>query len=182
MVTGAKLKRIEKETTQIRIAIITYQDRYRQLPGDDFQAATRFSIYGDGDDDPTPLQINGNGDGKLDGDWMAALHSETSNIWKHLRASQIIAGDGNDARQPRNTYGGMIGTRDGSLLLSGPVVVLGKLEGTVAKLIEIRHDDGSPASGRAQSDVDAALMNGKVISSAGTSYQDGKRYYLAVRL
>ncbi|MDJ0780255.1 MAG: type II secretion system protein [Gammaproteobacteria bacterium] len=182
MIANAKLKRIESDNAGVMASIFTYQDRYLQLPGDDDRASFRFSLYSDGNNDPLPADIDGDGSGAIDGDWVAAVNSETANVWKHLRAAGIIPGGGDDDTQPTNAYGGNIGLRDGSLLLSGHVVIFGSIEGPIARILESRLDDGSPTSGRIQSDVTEALMNGSAISTAGGVYSDSLRYFMAFNL
>ena len=182
MITNAKLKRIESDQAGIMAAMFTYQDRYLQLPGDDDRASRRLSIYSDGVNDPLPADIDGNGDGSIDGDWVALPNTETANFWKHLRASGLIPGGGDDDSQPTNAYGGNIGLRDGSLLIAGHATIFGALEGPVIRIIESRLDDGIPDTGRIQSDLTAALMNGSVVSTAGGAYLDSSRYFVAFRL
>ena len=182
MITNARLKRIENDQSQIAATIMTYQDRYRQLPGDDSLASQRFSIYTDGKNDPAPIDINGGGDGYLDGDWIAAANTETANVWKHLRASGLIDGSGDDDSQPKNANGGVIGLRDTSLQLTGIVTVFGSLEGQVMRILEARLDDGSPAEGRIQAELTAAQMNGNVASTAGAIYLEDTLYFVAFKL
>ena len=181
MISNAKLKRIESDHSGMAAAINSYQDRYLYLPGDDERAIFRFALYSDGVNDPLPADINGDGNGAIDGDWVAAANTETANTWKHLRAAGLIPGGGDDDTQPTNAYGGNIGVRDGSLQISGHVVVFGSIEGAVARVLEARLDDGSPATGRVQSDVTAALMNGFAPSTAAV-YDDSARYFMAFRL
>ena len=178
MITNAKLKRIESDNAGIAAAMFSYQDRYLQLPGDDINADTRFTMFnGQG------LTINGDSDGSIAGLWIGAINTETSNFWKHLRASGLVPGGGNDGTQPTNAYGGNIGIRDGSLLLSGHVTVFGSLEGPIAKILETRLDDGDPSTGRIQADITAPLMDGAVISSVAVAgYVDNLRYFMAFRL
>ncbi len=182
MITNSKLKRMERDNAGISAAMLSYQDRYRAIPGDDDLADQRFSIYTDGVNDPAPAQVNGNGDGVIDGDWMAAPNTETANFWKHLRAAGLVDGSGDDDTQPSNAYGGLIGLHDGSLLISEHVIIFGSIEGSIARVIESRLDDGSPDSGRIQSDLAAGLMNGFAVSTAGANYSDALRYYMAFRL
>ena len=182
MITNAKLKRIESDNAGIAAAMFSYQDRYLQLPGDDDAASTRFSLYTDGILDPAPADIEGNGDGIIDGAWVGGANEETANMWKHLRASGLVPGGGDDDTQPTNAYGGKIGVRDGSLLLSGHVTIFGSLEGPIAKILETRLDDGSPSTGRIQSDLTAALMDGAVVSGVPAGYVDNERYFMAFRL
>ncbi|MCP4077889.1 MAG: prepilin-type N-terminal cleavage/methylation domain-containing protein, partial [Gammaproteobacteria bacterium] len=65
MVTNAKLKRIESDNAGLATAIFSYQDRYRQLPGDDSNAYYRFDQYSTLND----VDVNGNGQGTIDGSW-----------------------------------------------------------------------------------------------------------------
>ena len=182
MITNAKLKRVESDNAGIAAAMFSYQDRYLQLPGDDDAADQRFTLYTDGVNDPAAADINGDSDGSIEGAWTNwAANDESGNFWKHLRAAGLIPGGGDDDTQPTNAYGGNIGLRDGSLLIAGHVTVFGSIEGPIATIIEARLDDGEPETGRIQSDVTAAAMDGNVVSTVGT-YADNQRYFMAFRL
>ena len=185
MITNAKLKRVESDNAGLAAAMFSYQDRYLQLPGDDTQADTRFSIYTDGTNDPTTAEITGDGSGTVDGAWqgdatVAAPNHESAIFWKHLRAAGLIPGDGDDATQPTNAYGGLIGIQNGALGISGHVTVFGAIEGPIARILEARLDDGKPDSGRVQADESGADMT--AASSGSTAYDDAKRYDIAFRL
>jgi prepilin-type N-terminal cleavage/methylation domain-containing protein len=182
MILNAKIKKIESDNAGIVTALHTYQDRYGLMPGDDDGASQRFSLYTDGNNDPAPGDINGNGNGTLDGAWVGAANTETANFWKHLRASGLIPGGGDDDTQPNNAYGGIIGVRDESLLIAGHVVVFGSIEGQIARILEARLDDSIPSSGRIQSDLTAASMDIGAVSSAGATYLDNLRYFMAIRM
>jgi prepilin-type N-terminal cleavage/methylation domain-containing protein len=182
MITNTRIKKMERDNAGIAIALHSYQDRYRQMPGDDDSASTRFSMYGDGMNDPLPADIDGDGDGAIDGAWMGAANTETANVWKHLRAANLIPGNGDDDSRPGNTFNGHIGVRDGSLQIAGPVVIFSLIDGNVARILEARLDDNKPSSGRIQSDLTAALMDGSAVSSAGSSYADTARYYMAISI
>lgn len=182
MITSSKLKRIERDNAGLAAAMFSYQDRYRQLPGDDDRAIIRFAIYSDGINDPLPADINGDGDGAINGTWVAAANTETANFWKHLRAAGLIPGGGDDDTQPTNAYGGNIGVRDGSLLISGHVVVIGSIEGRIARVIEAKLDDEAPDTGRVQADTAAGLMDGAAVSTAGAIYNDNQRYFMAFEM
>jgi len=176
MITNSKLKRIESDKTGIAAAMFSYQDRYLQLPGDDDSADTRFAIF-----NGQAATINGDSDGVISGNWMAAADTESSNFWKHLRAAGLIPGGGNDATQPTNAYGGNIGIRNGSLRVTGHVAVFGSIEGPIASIIESRLDDGSPRSGRIQSDTIPGMLDAVIVTTAIT-YVDSSRYYMAFGL
>ncbi len=182
MLTSARLKRFESDNSGIAAAVASYQDRYMVLPGDDGRASQRFSIYFDGSNDPAAEDIDGNGNGSIEGNWLGLANSETANSWKHLRASGLIPGGGDDDSQPSNAFGGRIGIRDGAMLLAGHVTVFGSIDGPAAKIIESRLDDGAPLSGRIQSDFTAVQIDGVIASSAGAVYLDSLEYFMAVRL
>jgi hypothetical protein len=178
LITNARLKKMEKDSTGISIVIHAYQDRYGSFPGDDIKAASRFSVYSD----DAANDINGNGDGSIDGNWIGAANSETANLWKHLRAAGFIPGNGDDDRRPKNAYNGDIGVREGSLRIAGRVAVFGLIDGTVARILESRLDDGNPSFGSVQSDLSENLMDGNVASSAGTSYSESTRYFMSLKI
>jgi prepilin-type N-terminal cleavage/methylation domain-containing protein len=182
LIFNANLKRIERDKSGIVAAIYSYQDRYRQLPGDDNFAKQRFPIYSDGINDPAATDINGDNSATIDGSWNGTANSETANFWKHLRASGLIQGDGDDDTQPTNAFGGIVGIRNGSLLISGHVMIFGSISGDIAKILENRFDDSDPTTGIIQSDITSALMDGDVVSSAGANYLDSTDYYMAFRL
>jgi prepilin-type N-terminal cleavage/methylation domain-containing protein len=192
MITNAKLKRMESDNAGLAAAMFSYQDRYLQLPGDDGDATARFDDYAAFAAD----EANGDGDGLIgDGtDWdtivpstawaaAAALGAgETSKFFGHLRASGLIpGGDGLDATRPSNAYGGLIGIQDGSLDIAGHVIIFGGIEGSVARIIEARLDDGEPADGRIQSNVVGVAMDAATVS-ASVTYDESDRYNMAFRL
>jgi len=182
LISNARLKKIENISTNINAAINAYQDRYAALPGDDSKVSTRFSMYVDGINDPLANDINGNGDGWIEGNWLGAANSETANLWKHLRAAGLIQGSGDDDTQPELAFGGNIGVRDGSLQINGRVVVFGMLDGLEAAILESRNDDGNPSRGRIQSDLSAPLMDGTDSSTAGSSYNGSSRYFVSIKI
>ncbi len=182
MITNAKLKRMQRDNAGIAAAMLSYQDRYLQLPGDDSGAAGRFSTYAPAD------PVNGDGSGTVDGVWnivptldvTAALTAETNLFFAHLRASGLVLGSGIDDTKPSSVYGGQIGIQDGSLGISGHVTILGAIEGPIAKIIEGRFDDGTPDAGRLRAGLVANAMAPGDVAEVG--YDDNSRYNLAFRL
>lgn len=187
MITNSKMKKIASEYAGLAAAIYSYQDRYRQLPGDDSEAGLRFEMYG------TATPVNGDGNGLIDGNWDVAsigdvtLGSgtvETNLFFAHLRAAGLIPGGGKDDTKPGNAYGGQIGVRNGSLGLPGHVIIFGQIGGSIAKVIEGIQDDGNPSTGRIQ----AGMASGGTpvdMNSASTgspNYDETKRYNIAFSL
>src|SRR3954469_20512983 len=83
MITQAKIKNIVNDFNGITAAVNSYQDRYRALPGDDLNAATRWS--------GAPAVNAANGNGQIAGLYnnvltVAATGAQESNtFWWHLR-------------------------------------------------------------------------------------------------
>lgn len=185
MITNAKLKRIESDNAGIAAAMFSYQDRYRQLPGDDSEAQERFDTFSALD----AVNVNGNGAGTIEGGWDAnntnsltvAGAVESEKFFAHLRAAGLIPGGGVDTTRPTNAYGGQVGVQDGSLMIAGHVTIFGQLEGAVVKIIEARLDDSIPGTGRIQSDVTGQSMYSGDASLA-INYEDALRYNVAFRL
>lgn len=190
MITNAKLKRIESDNAGIAAAMFSYQDRYLQLPGDDSEADSRFSVYADYiTGGGAAADVQGDGDGVIGAgnDWvgvtttLGATSVETDLFFAHLRAAGLIPGGGTDTTKPTNAYGGQIGVQDGALGIAGHVTIFGQIEGPIATIIEARLDDGSPDSGRMQAaPVGDSMDSGS--TDAATAYDDGSRYNLAFRL
>ena len=180
MITNTRLKRFEKDNAGLIVAIDSYRDRYRQTPGDDSKASKRFSQYSDGINDPLPADIDGDGNGSISGSWLGLANTETSNLWRHLRASGLIPGNGDDDRHPQIVLNGNLGIRDGSLQIAGHVIIFGAIDGTMASLLESRLDDGNPSTGAIQSDLTATLMDGNAPSTAGSRYVSGTSYFMAM--
>jgi prepilin-type N-terminal cleavage/methylation domain-containing protein len=185
MIVNAKLKRIESDVSGLHLAIATYQDRYRQLPGDDSNVQNHFDVYRELEES----DISGNGSGVIEGTWdeintvtlevSGAVESEK--VFAHLRAAGLIPGGGMDTTRPVNANSGKIGIQDGALRLSGHVTIFGKLDGYFTKIIESRLDDGEPDTGRIQADtIDNRMTSGSL--SLATKYKDSNQYNVAFSL
>lgn len=185
MITNAKLKRVESDNAGIAAAMFSYQDRYLQLPGDDNAAKDRFTTYSA----VTAANVNGDASGTVDGVWnannipdiSATAGVESDKFFAHLRAAGLMSGGGLDATKPTNAYGGQIGIQDGAIGISGHVTIFGAIEGPIARIIESRLDDGSPDSGRIQSNLTSDDDMSDTVT-APTSYVDDERYDIAFRL
>lgn len=192
MITNAKLKRIESDNAGLAAAMFSYQDRYLQLPGDDSDAGNRFDVF-------STLLTGANGDGNGvigDGtDWsttdtnniMVAASVEPSKFFGHLRAAGLVPGGaGTDTTRPSNAYGGQIGIQNGSLGIAGHVTVFAQIEGSIARILEARLDDGDRALGRMRGNASgtAGNMNTTVVLAPATDnvYLEASRYDLAFRL
>jgi prepilin-type N-terminal cleavage/methylation domain-containing protein len=105
MITQAKIKNIISDFSGISAAYHGYQDRYRALPGDDVNAATRWAGA-----------TAGGGNGVVAGTYNNAGAACTAAVescgwWDHLRRSGFVAGAG--VLQPLNALSGIVGVQTG---------------------------------------------------------------------
>src|SRR5262245_44089593 len=110
MITQAKIKNVMSDFSGISAAYHGYQDRYRAIPGDDPNAATRWTT--------APAATSGGGTGEVAGTYTDACPAvsvaatpESCMFWDHLRRAGFVAGTG--AQQPFNALTGMIGVQTG---------------------------------------------------------------------
>src|SRR2546422_3791026 len=91
MITQAKIKNAINDFNGVTVAVTSYQDRYRFLPGDDPNADTRWTVQ---------APAKGDGNGVIAGKYNAAVAgpggpaaTEESNLfWQHLRITGLVPG------------------------------------------------------------------------------------------
>ena len=87
MITQAKIKNLINDFNGVTVAVTSYQDRYRALPGDDPNADARA-----GPRTPTAAPGDGNGIiGNLQRDRCPAP-TESRLFWQHLRIAGFVPG------------------------------------------------------------------------------------------
>ncbi len=136
MVTNAKIRRIADDWNNVSAAVLSYQDRYQQLPGDDSQA-----------DQHVGATNNGGGNGYINGYWASSTATDESRlIWDHLRRASLITGSGDI--QPRHAFGGILGVQSGTIFgLRGHLSCIQNMAGDFALLVDNKIDDGVPNAG-----------------------------------
>ncbi len=148
LITQAKIKNIANDLNGMSAAVYGYQDRYKKFPGDDDQAAARWT---------NPAAIAGNGDTQV-GDaavanvitCTATSAQENCHFWHHLRLAGFVGGDTSATSgrlNPQNAVGGVLHVQQGGLGLSGLIICSTNLLGKVANAIDAQFDDGKPATG-----------------------------------
>jgi prepilin-type N-terminal cleavage/methylation domain-containing protein len=107
MITQAKIKNALADFSGISAAYYGYQDRYRAIPGDDPNAATRWTGAQSGD-----------GNGVVSGKYNVACpvtvvsgSGESCFWWDDLRRAGFVSGNG--GTQPFNAFSGIIGVETG---------------------------------------------------------------------
>lgn len=158
LITQAKIKNIANDFNGVMAAVYAYQDRYRALPGDDKNAATRWSGT-----------TSGGGDGLVADS--GTVTNETLLFWQHLRAAGLIAGGATDSSPPINAANGKTIVYTGALKLGGLSVCSDLLPGKIAGAIDSQMDDGDPSKGQVRAmegNTAANLPN----QTGSTAYKD----------
>ncbi|MEY3218857.1 MAG: hypothetical protein RIT27_214 [Pseudomonadota bacterium] len=173
LIENAKIKRMNNDFSGIASATYSYLDRYSAIPGDDKNAATRWSTG--------TAAVSGNGNGALSGDWDASDSDETKQFWDHLRRSNLIVG-GTGTDLPVHAFGGKIGVADGYLGISGPVICMDNINGKRAEIIDRQLDDGKPDTGVLRATEGSALTSAHAASNVATAYTESKTYSICKQM
>lgn len=189
MITQAKIKNAVADFSGISAAYYGYQDRYRAIPGDDVNAATRWTT-------PT-VATAGNGNGVLAGTYnnggaVCTAAIEACSWWDHLRRSGFVAGAG--VLQPSNAFAGFLGVQTGdgggSTALgtavgvggfAGLIVCSANIPDKVAIAIDTQMDDGTLINGTVRGQVQAAPNPTIIAVAAGAYAETGTNIYTLCR-
>jgi prepilin-type N-terminal cleavage/methylation domain-containing protein len=126
MIRNAKVKRLVGDIDGMRTAILTFQDRFGQLPGDENNANT-----------PTGDTNNGDGDGLMD---------ETDG-WEiqDMRLAEILSGTGTTL--PTTAFDGTIRVDYYNLGGNANYIIVTNLPAEVCQEIDTKYDDGVRTTG-----------------------------------
>jgi prepilin-type N-terminal cleavage/methylation domain-containing protein len=199
MITQARIKNVVNDFNGITAAYFAYQDRYKAVPGDDNNAATRWA-----DPNPPGGALNGSGNGAIDaanGRYMepppaslpaapGPLTHESLNFWWHLRLAGFVAGatSGNQAiSKPVNAVGGIVGVQTGApapaggSALSGLVVCSSNVPDKIASAVDTQVDDQRSDTGQMFGYLQAATENSPDLAgkNAAVNYvESGSNQYV----
>src|SRR5687767_4607976 len=162
MITQAKIKNVIADFSGISAAYHGYQDRYRAIPGDDPQAATRWAGAAISATAGEP------GNGNIQGSWQSLTATDESRLWwDHLRRSGFVSGTG--TQQPFNALTGMIGVQTGdgagaATMLNaaagngfvGLIMCSANLPDKIAIAVDTQMDDGASNLGTVRALLQAA--------------------------
>ena len=174
MITQAKIKNAIADFSGISAAYYGYQDRYRAIPGDDSNAATRWTT-------PTAATA-GNGNGIVAGTYNNAAAVCTAAVeacswWDHLRRAGFVAGSG--VTQPTNAFAGQIGVQTGdgagSTVLggfSGLVICSANIPDKVAIAMDTQMDDGLIGTGTVRGQLQSAPNPNIQTAAAAAAYAE----------
>lgn len=184
MITQAKIKNIVNDFNGITAAMNSYQDRYRAIPGDDRNAATRWVSAAL----PTGTE---NGNGQIAGLYnnpltvIATGNQESNLFWWHLRLSGFVAGPTTGISagiQPNNAVNGIMGVQTGdgtatTLSFGALIICSSNLPDKVGIAVDSQMDDGAPNTGQVRGQSQTAPNPD--LSGAATGYQEtGTNQYL----
>jgi len=188
MITQAKIKNAINDFNGVTVAVTSYQDRYRALPGDDPNADTRWTIQ---------APAKGNGDGVIAGKYNATVAgaapaaAEESNLfWQHLRIAGFVPGlttGAGSGTQPPNAAGGMVGVQSAvnpgvGLGFTGLTMCSSNLPDKVASAIDSQIDDSNSATGQVRAQLQGSA-NPDLGTTPATNYiETGVSQYLVCRV
>jgi len=187
MITQAKIKNVINDFNGITVAITSYQDRYRALPGDDKNAAGRWT---------TQAPANGDGDGVIAGLYNAndtsgtggapAAAAESNLFWQHLRIAGFVPGltvGTGSGTPPPNATGGIIGVESAvvgtrGLGFTSTIVCSSNVADKVAIAVDTQIDDSNSATGQVRAQLQTAA-NPNTAATPATGYvETGVSQYL----
>src|SRR6267143_6757500 len=178
MITQAKIKNAINDFNGINVAVTSYQDRYRAIPGDDQNATTRWT---------TQNPASGNGNGIIAGFYNTndtsgtggapPTGAESNLFWQHLRIAGFVPGltvGTGTGTPPPNATGGLIGVESGVVGASGlgftsTIVCSSNVTDKVAIAVDTQIDDSNSATGQVRAQLQAAA-NPNTAATPATGY------------
>jgi hypothetical protein len=178
MITQAKIKNVINDFNGITAAVTSYQDRYRALPGDDQNAAGRWT---------TQAPANGNGDGVIAGLYNAnntagtggapANTAESNLFWQHLRIAGFVPGltmGTGSGTPPQNATGGIMGVETAVVGTNGlgftsVIVCSSNIPDKVAIAVDTQSDDANPGTGQIRAQLQTSA-NPNTAATPATAY------------
>ncbi|HEX5054998.1 MAG TPA: prepilin-type N-terminal cleavage/methylation domain-containing protein [Gammaproteobacteria bacterium] len=169
VVLNGQIRNVINEYNNVASAVYVYQDRYRQIPGDDMTASARWLS----NNAISPPAGTG-GNRLIDGTWDTGTSAEETGLfWHHLRNDELVAGPRSGAtpqsfQLPRNAFNGVIGVQEGAFAGGIPdtVICQSEVPAKAAIVIDSRLDDDTgdgegSDSGNLQGGADETAADGQ---------------------
>jgi len=190
MITQARIKNAINDFNGITVAVTSYQDRYRGLPGDDKGAGARWT---------TQVPASGDGDGVIAGKYNAnntggtggapANTAESNLFWQHLRIAGFVPGltsGTGSGTPPPNAVGGIIGVESAVVGTNGlgftsVIVCSSNVPDKVAIAIDTQADDSNSQTGQIRAQLQTAANPDTVASPASAYAETGVNQYLVCK-
>jgi prepilin-type N-terminal cleavage/methylation domain-containing protein len=187
MITQAKIKNAINDFNGITVAVTSYQDRYRALPGDDPNADTRWTVQ---------APAKGDGDGVIEGLYNTTVTAapttaqETNLFWQHLRIAGFVPGitTGNGSgSQPMNAASGIVGVQTAvnpgaGLGFTGPIICSSNIPDKVAIAVDTQMDDSNSQTGQVRAQTQTASNPALGAAAASAYVETGTSQYLVCKM
>lgn len=187
LIDNSRIKKASSDISSISAAYVSYQDRYKRLPGDD--GPNLATLTARGGDWTTVTQFGGNNGvltANLNNTWNGG--GEHAGFWQHLRAAGYIAGnpaDAGAAALPRNAWGGLMGITVPAMGggLNGPKVCMSQVPGKAAAALDLQIDDGLGNSGSMRATLGTSGANTNPTNVAlAAPYDESNEYTICVTI
>src|SRR5256885_4222561 len=188
MITQAKIKNVINDFNGITVAVTSYQDRYRALPGVFFFNDTATTeIYTLSLHDALPISGAYNANDTSGTGGAPAAAAESNLFWQHRSVAHTAAVQTTCNlrwRPPPDTTGGLIGVESGVVGTSGlgftsTVICFSNLPEKVASAVDGQMDDSKPASGQVRAQLQSTANPATLSASNVTAYvETGVNQYL----
>ena len=187
LINSAKVKALITDMRNIQTQIYGYQDKYRQLPGDDSRTTANLGATATAGTNAT--LGNGQIEGALfpadTGTGGTASTDETAVFWQHLRLANLAAGPtilGQTGYLPLNANNGRIGVSTATptqlqiigMQTGGTQICMTQIPGKFAKQLDLNLDDGIGNTGSVRATVDTNA--GTPLSAGVANPNDGDLY------
>ena len=187
MITQAKIKNIINDFNGVTVAVTSYQDRYRAIPGDDQNATTRWT---------TQAPASGNGNGIIAGLYSAndtsgtggapPAAAESNLFWQHLRIAGFVPGlttGTGTGTPPPNAAAGIIGVESAVVGTNGlgftsTIVCSSNIPDKVAIAVDTQVDDSNSATGQVRGQLQTGPNPATAASPATGFVETGVSQYL----
>jgi prepilin-type N-terminal cleavage/methylation domain-containing protein len=192
MITQAKIKNVINDFNGITVAITSYQDRYRALPGDDGGATARWTVQApaSGNGDGVIAVANKYKDNDTTGTGGAPPNTAESNLfWQHLRIAGFVPGlttGTGTGTPPPNAAGGIIGVETAVVGTNGLgftslIICSSNIPDKVAIAVDTQMDDSNPATGQIRAQLQASANPNTAASPATAYVETGVSQYLVCK-
>ena len=183
LIESSRGKSLLNDINALSAALYGYDDRYRQLAGDDGALATLQARGGQW----AGISLEGDRNGLWD---ITAANTfagtgENGAFFQHLRASGFIQGNPADTGAtslPRHAFGGLVGVTANAVTgmpANGRYLCLGSVPGATARAIDLAKDDGVANLGLVRA---TQGVSNTIPAAAATSYSEVEHYTICLGL
>ena len=177
LINSAKVKNLAADFKNTSLYIYSYQDKFRNLPGDDPQAASHVTNA----TNATAINAGELGNGRIDGKWDSTTNTHESFLfWQHVRLAGIATGITSTTDTigypQRNTLGGLVGITNSTAadlpitnLKGAYIICSSNIQGKFAKQLDIMMDDGATSSGSMMTALPSSAVQAAVASPDDTT-------------